>query len=246
MNHIIITGSSKGLGHSLATVAARSNTTLHLIARSNQQNLMEQLSLKGAHVFTYQFDLCRTDGIEVLTDQVFGNIPLNEAKRIFLINNAGLLEPVGPIGKYDTQAYRTNLEVNFVAPVLLCQEFIKRTVDSNAQLRILNVSSGASLKPYYGWSHYCSTKAGLDMMTSCIALEHGERIGCAAYNPGRTDTGMQNTIRETTADDFKHVQSFIDAYEDGILNDPVEVATDMLAVLFAETFPVGETVRFNR
>lgn len=246
MKHIIITGASGGLGNALAVKLADSSTTLHLTARSNLAETRDKLSRKGARVITYQFDLIRTDGIEILTDKIFENIDFEAASGVYLVNNAGMLEPVGPIGKHETGMYRNNLELNFVAPALLCQEFIKRTRDFTGIRRILNISSGAARSPYHGWSHYCSTKAGLDMLTRCIALEHAPKIGCAAYNPGKTDTGMQNLIRETSQDDFRNVQRFVDAWEEGDLNNPQDVAADIADLLFAEQYPDGEIIGFNR
>lgn len=233
--HIIITGASRGIGEALAHVLAAEsgNIILHLVARSSLSELMESLSKRGTQVFTYSFDLSRTDGIEVLTKELFSNITDTSAG-VALVNNAGMLAPMGPIGKHDTETYRTNLEVNFVAPVLLCQEFIKRTAGFTGHRQILNVSSGAALNPYYGWSHYCSTKAGLDMLTKCVALEHGKALSVHGFNPGRTDTRMQNEIREQSPEDFEHVDNFVQAYQKGALNAPEDVARMMGQILLHE------------
>ena len=245
MKHIIITGASKGLGNALAHEMADSNTTLHLVSRSDMTELRDTLSRKGAKIITYQFDLSRTDALHVFTSQLFKDINLKTATWVVLINNAGMLEPIGPIGKYATDEYRTNLEVNFVAPTLLCHEFIKYTANFMGKLRIMNVSSGAAKKAYHGWSHYCATKAATDMITQSVALEHGSRIGCIGYNPGRTDTGMQDAIRKSSKEDFEHVENFVQAWEDGILNDPLKVARHMKAILLAEVIESGHIYKFG-
>lgn len=242
MRHYIITGASRGIGEALAKEVGLGETTLHLVSRGSVKELMEQLSRKGTKVYSYAFDLSRTDGITILTEEIFSNIDMKSATFIALVNNAGMLEPIGPIGKHDTQEYRKNLEVNFVAPALLCHEYIKRTAGFDGKLRILNVSSGASQNAYYGWSHYCSTKAGLDMITAAIAVEHRKRIGVFGFNPGRTDTNMQDQIREQSPEDFEHVQSFIDAWEQGNLNSPEKVAKMMRIVLDEDRFESGTTV----
>ncbi len=242
MKHFIITGASRGIGEALAKQLADADVTLHLTARSDLKELMELLSRRGTSVFTYAFDLSRTDGITVLTEELFSNISLDDAEYIALVNNAGMLEPIGPIGKHDTETYRKNLEVNFVAPALLSHEFIKKTAEFSGVLKILNVSSGASKNAYHGWSHYCSTKAGLDMLTACIHTEHSPRISVYGFNPGRTDTRMQDEIREQSPGDFKYVQSFVDAWEQGALNSPDKVAEMMKTVLTEDRFDSGTTV----
>lgn len=246
MKHYIITGSSSGIGKECALLLAQRNTTLHLIARRNQENFKNVLQEKGANVFVYSFDLSKTNQIEPLISRVIQQyIDFNSAEAIYLINNAGLLTPIGPIGKYSATDYRESIEVNFVAPSIICHEFIKHTQTFKGTKRILNISSGAALYPYYGWSHYCSSKAGLEMLTRCIALEHGQHVGCASYNPGKTDTCMQNTIRNAAKDDFKDVAYFIDAYEENQLNSPNKVANHISKILHSENYPNGEHVKFN-
>jgi len=61
---------------------------------------------------------------------------------------------------------------------------------------IVNVSSGAGIRPLEGWSAYCSGKAGLVMLTRAIALENPSNgIRVFGFQPGTTDTDMQVAIR---------------------------------------------------
>jgi NAD(P)-dependent dehydrogenase (short-subunit alcohol dehydrogenase family) len=61
---------------------------------------------------------------------------------------------------------------------------------------IINVSSGAAIRPLDGWSGYCAGKAGLAMLTRSIDLEHREAgIRVFGFQPGTTDTDMQVIIR---------------------------------------------------
>ena len=61
---------------------------------------------------------------------------------------------------------------------------------------IVNVSSGAAIRPLEGWSAYCSGKAGLHMLTRAVALENANNgIRIFGFQPGTTDTDMQVLIR---------------------------------------------------
>jgi NAD(P)-dependent dehydrogenase (short-subunit alcohol dehydrogenase family) len=61
---------------------------------------------------------------------------------------------------------------------------------------IVNVSSGAAIRPLEGWSAYCTAKAGLAMLTRAIMLENtATGIRVFGFQPGTTDTDMQVTIR---------------------------------------------------
>ena len=62
--------------------------------------------------------------------------------------------------------------------------------------RIINLVSGASNRPLFGWAAYCASKAGLLMLSRSADLE-GAPVGirCFAFAPGLVDTAMQGSIR---------------------------------------------------
>ncbi len=71
--------------------------------------------------------------------------------------------------------------------MLLSSAFIKHTKDWNVDKRIINISSGAAQNPYFGWAAYCTTKAGVNMLTKCIALEETDKkypVKVISFAPG--------------------------------------------------------------
>ena len=61
---------------------------------------------------------------------------------------------------------------------------------------IVNISSGAAIRPLEGWSAYCTGKAGMHMLTRAVALENASNgIRIFGFQPGTTDTDMQVKIR---------------------------------------------------
>ena len=68
-------------------------------------------------------------------------------------------------------------------------------------LRIVNISSLAAVKPFETWSLYCTAKAARDMLYRVVAAEavsaDASRIKTISYAPGPCDTDMQSYIRET-------------------------------------------------
>lgn len=243
--HIIITGASRGFGRELAHQLAESGTVLYLIARSDMAELVLELEARGATVFTWQQDLTLTDRLEELMSDLASRIESDRAGFIGLINNAGMLEPVGPAGKYDYETYRKNLEINFVAPVMLSHAFISRFQEAEVVKRIIMISSGAAGKPFHGWSHYCSTKAGVDMFVRTVGIEQEKQrypVEVLAFNPGRIGTEMQEVIRSTSEEDFPMVHDFISAWEQDKIGDAHEVAGRLVRVLLTEYFPAGEVL----
>lgn len=57
------------------------------------------------------------------------------------------------------------------------------------------VSSGASTKSYDTWGPYCISKAALNMLASCLAVEEPQ-VTTISIRPGVVDTEMQHVIRE--------------------------------------------------
>ncbi len=241
--HIIITGASRGFGRDLTRHLAENGTVLHLVARSEMSDLVLELEALGAKVHTWQQDLTQTDKLHILMTNIAAAIPADDVGYLGLINNAGMLDPVGPAGKYEYDSYKKNLEINFVAPLLLTHAFMELFQETGIVKRVVMISSGAAGKPYHGWSHYCSTKAGVDMFVRTVGIEQTRQrnpVEVMAFNPGRISTDMQEAIRSLNEDDFPMVHDFIAAWKEGRIGDSAEVAGRLARVMLAEFFPAGE------
>ena len=243
--HIVITGASKGFGRDLALELAERETVLYLIARSDMSDLVLEVESRGALVHTFTRDLTDPDGYDELMQEIASRIPQEKTGFLGLVNNAGMLDPMGPAGKYDLATYRKNLELNFVSPLLLTHAFLGQFQEYSMVKRVVMISSGAAKKPYFGWSHYCSTKAGVDMFTRTVGVEQEQQrhpVEIMAFNPGRIETSMQEIIRDTSEEDFPMVANFIDAWKEGKIGDSREVAGRLVRQMLAEHFPSGEVL----
>ncbi len=248
MRHVIITGASKGFGKELAKQLIDPGLVLHLVARSDMTDFTREIQEKNGHAIAYQFDLSETSHIPILMEQIFLNIELKKADGIVLINNAGLLKPIGPVGKYPANEYLANLEVNFVAPIILTHQFVHKFQVIKAQKRVVMISSGAADKAYHGWSHYCSTKAGINRFMEVLALEQESEphpIQVFAFNPGMMETAMQQEIRKQNKQNFRFVEKFVKAKESGIVGDPAGIGKKLKQVLWSSAFPTGKVVKVS-
>ena len=80
-----------------------------------------------------------------------------------------------PIEKAESEQFITNVHINLLAPMILTSTFMKYTKDWKVDKRVINISSGAGKNPYFGWGAYCTTKAGVNMFTQCVATEEVEK-----------------------------------------------------------------------
>lgn len=144
---------------------------------------------------------------------------------MLLINNAGVLAPVGSLVDQDVDAVaRAVVSVNVAAQV------------TAADRRIVHISSGAARNAYPGWSVYCATKAALDHHARAVASDGnvGLRIGSVA--PGVVDTDMQAEIRGIGLERFPMRERFETLKREGKLATPEESARKLIDHVMSDDF----------
>jgi NAD(P)-dependent dehydrogenase (short-subunit alcohol dehydrogenase family) len=148
------------------------------------------------------------------------------------INNAGVLEPVGPLRDIPSQAFLDHLRINVMGVVHGSQAFIAHVRASGHQGVLINISSGAAWQGYAGWAAYCAGKAAVDRISEAIQLEEGERLRVHAVAPGVIDTDMQALVRSFDADTFPMVERFRQMKAEGSFNSIEFVAEHVLRYAF--------------
>ena len=242
MKYFIITGASKGLGEGIALELLHEDHHLLCISRNESQKLKTMATAKNCQVDFFAFDLAFNQDIPRLCQLIFEKIDTAAATGIYLINNAGVIKPVDRVENCPPEEVETHLRVNLIAPMVLTIELMKRIRDLPIQKRILNISSGAATNPYYGWSSYCTGKAGLDMFSRCVATEQQDEkypVESMGVAPGIIDTGMQTTIRGTSEEQFIHRKKFVELKETGQLIPPTLAGKRLASLLLSSDFKNG-------
>jgi len=243
----VITGASRGLGEGLAVYMAAAGMHLGLCARHRPNLVVATPSTAGDdHARSPEAPLQKAVDV---TDHGalsrFAAAVVARWGRIDLwVNNAGVLEPIGPLAEADPRGLARNIQVN-VTGVLHGSAVFARHVRARPGGGVLiNISSGAATTPYAGWAAYCAAKAAVDQLTRVVALEEAAH-GLAAYSvaPGVIDTDMQAQIRATDEADFPEVARFHQMAADGSFNSPAWVAAHLLAIAYGPERPAGVTVR---
>ena len=224
MNLFVVTGTTRGLGEALAARIAQ-DAGNHLVALSRAPDG----PIAGGTRFAV--DLGDPAAVSKACERLEQHVAGRSFERAILLNNAGVVQPVGRLERVDDAELVRNLEVNLVAPMLLMRGFLRATERVAKLRRIVNISSGAGRRPIAGWSAYCAAKAGLDMATKVVALEwqgKSPAVEAVSLAPGVIDTAMQERVRGASPDDFADVERFRQMKKDGTLRTPDDVAADIL------------------
>lgn len=186
----LITGSSRGLGRTLAEFLAVQGYSLILTARHADplQETAKALKRHGHPVYALAGDVTdaahRSTLARVVEDQ--GGLDL-------LVNNASDLgvSPLPELAHYPLEALRQVFETNVIAPLALVQVTLGALRARNGL--VVNLSSDAALGAYPTWGGYGSSKAALDLLTRTLAAElrdKGSGVGVVAVDPGDLRTQM--------------------------------------------------------
>jgi NAD(P)-dependent dehydrogenase (short-subunit alcohol dehydrogenase family) len=219
----VITGASRGIGAGLAEHFAKRGMRLGLCSR--RQPAM------GASdtVVARTVDVRDEAGVRAFADEVaqrFGAIDL-------WINNAGVLSPIAPLRDVSVGDFREHIDINLTGVFLGSRAYVEHVRSRSGGGVLLNISSGAAWKGYEGWSVYCAGKAGVALLTECIALEESANgLRAHAVAPGVVDTEMQALIRSTSVENFPELDRFVEMKRDDTFNSVEFVASFMLGLAF--------------
>ncbi len=241
MNVYVITGASKGIGFALAKQLREAGHFVIGVARTESE-------LEGVKFI--QADLSETENLESLMREVLAEVPQN-AITFTLINNAGMVDPIGLIGSVNPEEMAKAIAVNLTAPMIISNAFISKLKDFVCSKRIVNISSGAGRNAYEGWGTYCATKAGLDHFSRVVAIEQENAenpVEIVSIAPGIIDTGMQDTIRSSNEEAFPLLNKFIDYKEQGLLSSAEQTAEKLISFMenqnFKEVGPIVDIRNF--
>ena len=156
-----------------------------------------------------------------------------------LINNAGLIPAIAPVGDIAASDLARAMRVDLEAPMLLTGAFLRATAAWAVPRKVLNISSGLGRRAMASQAAYCAAKAGMDHFTRSVALEealapNGAKLCSLA--PGVIDTDMQVQLRSADSAAFPDIGNFIGMKEKGQLSSPQDAAAKVLGYLARPDF----------
>ena len=183
----VVTGANRGIGKATALAFLRAGWPVVALARTAESldALRREAGDRATRIRPMACDLsdpAQLDGaVQALADA--------DPVPAVLVNNAGI-SLSAPLQRTSTEELQRVLQVNTVAPYLLCRALIPRMAEAGGG-RVVNIGSIASLKGIRYTSAYCASKHALLGLTRALAVEWGKRnVTVNAICPGWTETDM--------------------------------------------------------
>jgi NAD(P)-dependent dehydrogenase (short-subunit alcohol dehydrogenase family) len=185
-----ITGATSGLGRHFAKVLAQAGAKVAITGRRKErlQALQDGLQSAGHACAAIVVDVTKAGSLAPAIDEAETKLgPID-----ILVNNAGV-NVHGFVAAQTPADFDLVMNTNLRAPFLLAQEIGKRMIARKKGGRIINIGSIGSFRVLPGLAAYCMSKAGIAMMTQCLAHEWARfDINVNAICPGYIETELNS------------------------------------------------------
>ncbi|WP_372886980.1 SDR family oxidoreductase [Shimia sp.] len=187
---VLVTGASRGIGESAARIFAEAGANVVLVARSGAD--IERIAAEiGDKALALTCDVADYASVQAAVDAAvarFGGLDV-------LINNAGVVEPIAHLATSDPEGWGQVIDINLKGVYHGVRAALP-VMQKAGGGTILTISSGAAHGPVEAWSHYCASKAAVNMLTRCIDKENRDKgIRAIGLSPGTVATEMQREIK---------------------------------------------------
>ena len=220
----LITGGGTGIGTAIAERFVADGAKVCITGRRKEMLEKVGKSLPSGSVVVCQGDVSKEEDVKrmVETTVKFGD------KLDVLVNNAAINHPA-PIVELDPKIWQEVMGVNLTGPFLLMKAVIPHMLKEGGG-SIINIASLGGMRCLPGFPAYCSSKAGLIMLTQQAALDYGRHnIRCNAVCPGGVKTEM-------TRKDFGQFGEMLGIDPDTFIN---QIAMEIPMHRFAASSEIG-------
>ena len=192
----IVTGSSRGIGASIARGFGVEGARLAIVASAQlerAQSVVSEIEAAGGEAKAFTADLSQIAECARLAGEVidaFGTVDI-------LVNNAGIYIR-SPIEEATEEQWNAQIDLNLKGTFFMTKAVVP-TMKAKRSGKIINITSTFGIVGAADCSIYCTTKAGQLNLTKALCLElarHGINVNSLA--PGGVKTDMTEAFRAQT------------------------------------------------
>ncbi len=228
----VVTGAAKRIGRSIALRLAAEHAAVvvnYATSKAEAEEVVREIASKGGRAVAVQADVTRRTDVKKLmaaAEREFGGIDI-------LVNNAGVFFPAKFEQLSDEQWDRI-MNVNLKSQFLCAQEAAP-IMKKQGRGRIVNLASLGGLLAWSAYTHYCVSKAGVIMLTRCLARALAPEILVNCVAPGTIEF-PGDEIRQS-----EHIRDYVERVPLHRTGRGEDIA-DAVAYLVKADFVTGQTM----
>ncbi len=189
---IVVTGASSGMGRAIVELFVKEGANVVAVARRTEklEELAASLKDEAGRVVVMTGDISKKDVNEAMIDlavKEFGKLDV-------LINNAGIMDDMGPIADVTDEMYEKVMNVNLYGPMCAMRKAAQVFLAQGNGGNMINVVSVGAMRSCAG-AVYSASKAALVQMTKNTAYMYmPQKIRCNAIAPGGIATEISSSM----------------------------------------------------
>ena len=174
--NVLVTGGASGAGVAIVKQFVKTGANIIFTYNHSENEANELVRQLGSNVKAYHLDQSVTKDIPVVIDQI-----VKENGRIdILVNNAGIY-PAKDLFDITEEDFDDMLNTNTKSTFFLNRYVYQNMKEGGS---IVNISSINATNPAGGLTHYGTSKAAVEMLTKCLAMEFGPKVRVNCIAPG--------------------------------------------------------------
>lgn len=219
-----VTGANRGIGRAITEALLERGVDKVYAAARKPETLADLAERHGDRVVPLELDVTDTAQVRAAAERT-GDVQI-------LVNNAGVAVGGGLTDDGIVEAARTEMEVNYFAPLDLLHRFAP-ILEANGGGVIVNVASVAGLSNFPFYPTYSASKAAAHSLTQAArALLANQNTAVHGVYPGPVDTDMSKDFDMDKASPEDVANAILDGLEAGV----VDIFPDTFAEDFGQQF----------
>lgn len=177
----LVTGAARRVGRSIALRLAAEGAAVVVNYRRSEpeaEQVVQEITSSGRRALAWQADVSRRDEV----NRMFAAVERDFGRLDILVNNAGMFFPA-PFEQLTEEQWDSILDTNLKSQ-FLCSQAAAPLLKRSGRGAIINISSIGGLLAWPKYTHYCVSKAGVIMLTRCLARALAPEITVNSVAPG--------------------------------------------------------------
>ena len=201
---IFVTGASAGMGKAIVETFVKQGANVVAVARRKErlEALVESLKDAPGKVVAFAGDISKREDNEAMIDLAVAEF----GKLDVLVNNAGVMDSMEPMGHVTDEKYEWVMNVNVYGPMCAMRKAVNVFLEQGNGGNIINVASVGAQRSCAG-AVYCASKAALVAMSKNTSFMYNpQKIRVNVIAPGGITTEIASSMGMPDMDGYNRTK----------------------------------------